>query len=147
MKLIIFFIICIFGFNSCGISQNKITTNDVLIFDIYFADHFENDTIDFSVNGKVLLTNCNLNSSPYDLTRINIKIYKNNKINYAVINDDASNIAIEIKDINSFKLINKNHNVINTNLISTKEGRYIIYRGDDYGKIKLVQTTVQPGFD
>ena len=144
MKKIIFLVICALGL-SCGISKSK-NTLTVLVYDIYFADHFDNDTIDLFFNDTILLQNCRLDSKPYDLTRVNIKVYQNNEHHFAVVNETDS-FPIKVRDMNELELINKNYNIVNTNSISETAGKYIIYRGDDHGKIRFVQTDTQPGFD
>lgn len=144
MKKIIFVVICTLGL-SCGISKSK-NTQPVLVYEIYFADHFENDTVDLFFNEAILLKNCRLDSKPYDLTRVNIKVYQNDGNHFAVVNETDS-VTIKMREKNELKLINKTYNIVNTNLILESAGKYIIYRGDDQGKIRFIQTDTQPGFD
>lgn len=136
--------VCTLGLG-CGISKSK-NTQPVLVYDIYFADHFENDTVDLFFNETALLKNCRLDSKPYDLTRVNIKVYQNDRNHFAVVNE-ADSFPVKLQDKNELKLVNKNYNIVNTNSISSDAGKYIIYRGDDQGKVRFLQTDTQPGFD
>lgn len=144
MKKIIFLLVCTLGL-ACGISKSK-NTQPELVYAIYFADHFENDTVDLFFNETVLLKNCRLDSKPYDLTRVNISVYQNDGNHFAVVNE-ADSFPVKLQDKNELKLVNKNYNILNTNSISSDAGKYIIYRGDDQGKVRFLQTDNKPGFD
>lgn len=125
--------------------ENLTNTVDSTSLKIYLSDGFKNSRISLEINGKTVLNNVVLNSSPnYGLTGQEIIIPRNKKsCNRIIVKTSQGTFKLKSKR----KMILKLYSELPEFEYIIDEGKkfFVIYRrGDEY----YVSTfTAQPGFD
>lgn len=141
-KILVFLVI----FQMCTIQKDKLS-NDDIIYEIIFGDHFKNDTIEVLVNNQVVLSEIELSSDPSDgITNAWIKLFKSKEMYFFSTNtqNEFKRIISQSNDLDLKIILMGQDTTFNLKDIN---GKYVVLASNGKGNIIFTQMVKEPYFD
>ncbi|GEM_PF-2033941 len=134
-------------FLSCDNERKTTSVNaeDTLYLQIVFEDFFQNDLLDLSINGEIILEKDSLNSGFSDgITNTMIRVFRQSGEYQITVHDKAIYIPAKDSLINVFIILNNKEFKFK---INPKDGIYVGLNKKKDGTLRITQNITQPLYD